>query len=65
MLSTVTPTQSRLQTIQRLTRRSTAMAVTLPALDMLISDNQRNTNDCHELVSDVSIDLSALMGGVE
>ena len=64
MFSTTTPNQSRLQTIQRLTRQSTAIAAMLSAFDMLNPANQKNAlAQCHELATDVSIDLSALIGG--
>ncbi|MGZ9712987.1 hypothetical protein ACXX82_19535 [Glaciimonas sp. GNP009] len=63
MFSISTSAQSRLQTIQRLTRQSSAMAAILSAFDMLTSDSQRNAlAHCHELATDVSIDLSALIG---
>ena len=65
MLSrTATPTQSRLQILQRLTRQSTAIAAMLSAFDMLNPANQKNAlAQCHDLATDVSIDLSALIGG--
>ncbi|MEB0011278.1 hypothetical protein QN379_02720 [Glaciimonas sp. Gout2] len=65
MLSrTTTPTQSRSQIIQGLTRQSTAIASMLFAFEMLNATNQKNAlAQCHELATDVSIDLSALIGG--
>ncbi|KAF3996172.1 hypothetical protein [Glaciimonas immobilis] len=62
--ASTTPTQNRLQTIQCLTRQSTAIAATLSAFDVLVSASQRNAlAHCHELATDVSIDLSIIIGG--
>ncbi|MGZ9710439.1 hypothetical protein ACXX82_06455 [Glaciimonas sp. GNP009] len=64
MLNIVTSTQSRLQIIQRLTSQSNALTALLSVFDALTSDGQKNALvDCHELATDVSIDLSALIGG--
>lgn len=61
---TSTSTQTRLQTIQRLTSQINAVAALLSTFDMLTSESQKNAlAHCHELATDVSIDLSALIDG--
>lgn len=48
---------------QHLTSQSNALTALLPVFDVLTSEGQKNALvDCHELATDVSIDLSAWIG---
>ena len=61
---TNTPANSRTETIKRLSSRASVIASLLSVFDVLTIDGQKNALvDCHELATDVSIDLSALIGG--
>ena len=62
--ASTTPTNSRNAIIKRLSSQAGVIAALLSVFDVLTDEGQKNALvDCHELATDVSIDLSALIGG--